>query len=82
MPHPVFSDTIQDGTKYARYNIYGQAIFMSFGWSWCHLTKKKSEARKTLYMVFKRNSIPSRMIVDNSKEQSLREFRRKWHEAD
>ena len=44
--------------------------------------KKKSEAHETLSLVFKRDGVPLRMIVDNSKEQSLGKFRRKCREVD
>ena len=82
MPHPVFSDTLQAGTKSACGNIYGQDFCTRFGWSRCHTMEKESEAQETLYMVFKRYGVLPRMIVENSKEQSLGEFRRKCREAD
>ena len=82
MPHPIFSDTLQAGTKSARGNIYGQAFCTRFGWSRCHPTKKKSKANETLSIMFKRDGVPSRMILYNSKDQSLGEFRRKCREAD
>ena len=44
--------------------------------------KKKSESHETLSLVFKRDGVPPRMIVDNSKEQSLGEFRQKCCEVD
>ena len=55
MTHPVFSDTLQAGTKSACGNIYGQDFFARFGWSKCHPMKKKSESHDTLSMVFKRD---------------------------
>ena len=82
MLHPVFSDTLQTGMKYARGNIYGQAYYTSFRWSICHSMRKKGEAHKTLSIVFKRDGVPHRMVVDNPKEQSLGEFKRKCREAD
>ena len=71
MPNPGFSDTLQDGTKSARGNIYGYAFCTIFGWSRCHPMKNKSEAHKTMSTMFKHSSVPPCMIVDNSKEQSL-----------
>ena len=44
--------------------------------------KKKSEDHKTLSLMFKRDGVPLRMIVDNSREKSLGEFRRKCSEVD
>ena len=82
MPHPVFSDTLQAGKKSAHVNIYGKAFCTIFGWYRCHPMKKESEAHNTFYMMFKRDGVPTHMIVDKSKEKSLGEFRRKCREAD
>ena len=71
MPHPFLSDTLQAGTKSACGNIYVQAFRTSFGWSRCHPNKNKSEAHENFSMMFNRDGVLPRMIVDNSKEQSL-----------
>ena len=39
--------------------------------------KAKSEAQETLSLMFKRDGVPLRMIVDDFKEQALWAFRRK-----
>ena len=44
--------------------------------------KKKSEAHETLSLIFKHDGVPPRMIVENSKEQSLGELWRKCREVD
>ena len=44
--------------------------------------KKKIEAHETLSLMFKRDGVPPRVIVDNSKEQSLGDFRQKCREVD
>ena len=44
--------------------------------------KKKSEAHENLSLMFKRDGVPPRIIVDNSKEQYLGKFRRKCREVD
>ena len=44
--------------------------------------KMKSDAQDTLSLTFKRDGVPPRMIVDDSKEQTLGTFRRKCREAD
>ena len=75
IPHQVFSDTLQSGCLSAARMKYGQAYCTSFGWSRCHPIKKKSEAHETLSLMFKHDCVPPRMIVDNSKEQSLGELR-------
>ena len=82
MSHPVFSDTLQSDTESARVNIYGQAYCTSFGQTRLHPIRKKGKAHETLYMVFKRDCFPPCMILDNSKEQPLGEFKRKYSKAD
>ena len=44
--------------------------------------KKKSESHETLSLMFKRDGVPPRTIVDNSKEKSLGKFRQKCLEVD
>ena len=44
--------------------------------------EKESEAHETFSLMFKHDGVPPRMIVNNSKEQSLGEFRRKCREVD
>ena len=44
--------------------------------------KERSEAQQTLSLMFKRNGVLPRMIVDDSKEQALGTFRWKYREAD
>ena len=81
MPRPLFSDTLQSGTKSTRVNIYGQAYCTSFGWSRFHPMRKKGEAQKTLSMIFKCGGVSPRMIVYSSKEQSLGGIKRKCCEV-
>ena len=44
--------------------------------------KLKSDAYKTVSLLFQRNSVPPDMIIDRFKEQTLRRFRDKCQEAD
>ena len=44
--------------------------------------KLKSDAHKTVSLLFQRNSILPDMIIDRFKEQTLRRFRDKYQEAD
>ena len=44
--------------------------------------KKELCAHETLSLMFKRDGVPSRMIVDNSKTQSLGKFKEKYNDAD
>ena len=43
---------------------------------------KKSEAHEGLSLLFAHDGVPNAIIMDNSKEQTLREFRKKPREAD
>jgi hypothetical protein len=54
----------------------------SFGWARAHPMKRKGEAHETLSFVFHHDGVPLAMVVDNSKEQTLGEFRQKLREAD
>ena len=67
LPHPMFSDTLKAGVLSARGNKYGQALRV-------HPVEKKSDVHKALSSVFKIDGVPPRMVVDNSKEQTLGKF--------
>ena len=47
-----------------------------------HPLEKKSDAYEVLLLVFKRDGVPPRMVVDNSKEQTLGKFAKKCCKAD
>ena len=42
----------------------------------------KNHARETLSIIFKRDGVPPKIVVDNSKEQTLGKFEKKFREAD
>jgi hypothetical protein len=65
-----------------RVNQYAQVFATPFGWTWVHPMKKKSDAHDGLSLMFARDGVPNCLIMDNSKEQTLGEFRRKAREAD
>ena len=44
--------------------------------------KRKGEFHETLSLLFHRDGVPPSIIADNSKEQILGEFKRKFNEAD
>ena len=44
--------------------------------------KLKSEAHETLSLLFKRDGVPPKIVVDNSKEPTLGKFLKKCKEAD
>jgi hypothetical protein len=70
------------GTKSKWQNKYAEVFATSFGWSRAFPMKLKSDAHEAVSLLFKRNGVPTPMIVDGSKEQTLGNFRRKVHEAD
>jgi hypothetical protein len=59
-----------------------QVYSSSFGWACAHPMKRKGEAHETLSLVFHRDGVPPTMVGDDSKEQTLGEFRQKLREAD
>ena len=82
LPHPVFSDTIQAGVVSKSGNKFAQAYCTQYGWTRCYPMKTEFEAHKTLSLVFKRDGVPPKLVVDNSKTQSLGTFAKKCREAD
>jgi hypothetical protein len=82
LPHTVFMDTMFAATPSKRGNKMVQVNFTSFGWACAHPMKHKGEAHKTLSLVFHCDGVPPTMVVDDSKEQTLGEFRQKLREAD
>ena len=82
MPDPVFTDTLKAGTVSERGNKYAQVYCTSYGWSRAHPMKTKGEAHETLSLVFSRDGVPPKIVMDNAREQIHGEFRRKAKEAD
>ena len=71
----------KSGVVYKRANKYGQAYFTQYGWSWCHPIKLKSEAHEYFSMLSKLYGVPPKIVVYNSKEQSLGNFASKCRES-
>ena len=82
LPHPVFSDTMQAGILSKGGNKYTQAYCTQYGWTWCSPMKTKSESHETLLLVFKRDGVLPKLVVDNPKEKPLGRFATKCREAD
>ena len=78
----MFSDTMKSGVVSKRGNKYGQAYCTKYRWSRCHPMKLNSEAHEYLSMLFKRDGVPPKSTVNNSKDKSLGKFARKCREAD
>jgi hypothetical protein len=84
MPHPVSGNTMFAGTESKNGNKCCQVFATNFGWARAHPLKQKGEAHEVLPLMFKRDGVPPKMIVDGSKEQVVEVFRRKlkevnWH---
>ena len=62
--------------------LYTQVYTTGFHWSRAHPMKKKSDAHETLSLVFQRDGVPPRMIMDGSKEQTQDRFKKKCQDAD
>ncbi len=58
-----------------------QIFATDFGWSRCYPMTRKSEAHEALGLLFAREGVPPKMIVDNAKEMKMGEFARKCKEA-
>ena len=82
LPHPVFADTMTAGVVSTRKNKYAQAYCTQYVWLRVHPMRLKKCAHETLSLIFKRDGVPPKIVVDNSKEQTLVKFARKFREAD
>jgi len=81
-PHPCFTDTLISGTTSRCGHKYAQVYSTSFGWSRVHPIKQKGDAHETLSLLFHWDGVPPAMIMDESKEQTLGDFRHKLRKAD
>ena len=82
LPHTVFMDTMFAATPSKQGNTMAQVYSTPFGWARAHPMKCKGVVHETLSLVFHCDGVPPTMVVDNSKEQTLGEFRQKLREAD
>jgi len=82
MPDPVFTDTMFSGVLSKRQHKCAQAFCTSYGWSRCHPMRSKGEAHEALSLLFKRDGVPPKIVIDDSKEQAGRKFREKCKEVD
>ena len=78
----LFTDTLESSVLSKRQNRYAQVFGSSWGWARAFPMKKKSDAHEALSLLFARDGVPNKMIMDGAKEQIMGEFRRKCREAD
>ena len=71
LQHSVFTNTMQSGSVSRRRDWYAQVYSTEFGWSRAHPMKRKGDAHDTLYLFFKRHGVLPKMVMDESKEQTL-----------
>ena len=67
MRHDVFGDTLLDGAK----SKYVEVFVTKFGWSRAFPMEKKGIPYKDISLLFQRDGVPPKMIVDGSKEHTL-----------
>ena len=77
LQHNVLTNTMQEGTVSRIINWYAQVYLTEFGWSRAHSIKKKGYAHETLYLFFKIDGVPPKMVMDGLKEQTLGSFSEK-----
>ena len=63
----VFTDKMQAGTVLRRGNWYAQVYSTEFGWSRAHPMERKEDSHETLSLLFKKDGLPPKMVVDVSK---------------
>jgi len=79
----VFTDTMMSSvTSHHRKNKCAQIFGMRNGWTRAFPMQSKSDAHEGLSLLFARDGVPNIMIMDNAKEQTMAEFRKKAREAD
>jgi hypothetical protein len=78
----LFGDTLEANVKSRRGNKYAEVFGTSFGWSRVFPVKLKSDVHEGLSLLFKRDGVPPKIIVDGSKEQTKGVFQKKMREAD
>ncbi len=79
--HNMYTDTMKASTPSRKRDLYAQVFCTDFRWVRAHPMKLKSEASDALDLLFHRDGVPEKMIMDGSKEQTLGKFKKKCQEA-
>ena len=77
----MFTDTAKASITSKRGNRYSQLFSLPIGWVRAFGIPKKSDAHDALSLLFKREGVPTTMVMDGSKEQTLGEFKTKCRQA-
>jgi hypothetical protein len=70
----MFTDTMQAKTKSRCSKSYAQVYATGFHWVQVHPMKQKCDAYYMLSLVFQRDGVTPKIIMDGSKEQTLGQF--------
>ncbi len=77
----VFTDTMESKVvSWFRRNKYAQVFATRFGWCRAFPMRKRSEAHEALSLLARRDGVPPTLVMDNAREQTMGEFRRKAKE--
>ncbi len=79
--HDLYTDTMKASTPSRKRELYAQVFCTDFRWSRAFPMKLKSEAADAVDLLFHRDGVPTKMIMDGSKEQTLGRFRKKCQQA-
>jgi hypothetical protein len=82
LPTTLFADTLLASKPSRRKNTCAEVFVHRNGWKRAYPMKTKSQAHEALSLLFAREGVPAKLIVDGSKEQTLGKFRQKAREAD
>jgi hypothetical protein len=78
LPCRMYTDTMEGKTiSWFRKSKYGQVYVTDFGWVGFYPMQHKSQAHDTLVQLAHEKGVPTHFTMDNSKEQTMGEFRRK-----
>jgi len=78
LPCMMYTDTLEaKEVSWYRKNRYGQVYATDFGWAGFYPMQKKSNAPDTLVQLAHEKGVPTHFVVDNSKEQTEGDFRKK-----
>jgi len=78
LPCRMFTDTMKGKVEsWFRRNKYGQVYVTDFGWIGFYPMQKKSQAPDTFVELCHEKGVPTHLVMDNSKEQTEGEFKKK-----
>ena len=82
IPHEMFTDTMEASVpSWFRQNKYAQVYCTRFGSARAYPMKKKAHAHETFSLLAQREGVPTKLIFDGSKEQTIGAFRKKVKET-